>query len=59
MTRCIVYSNENGSREGVYFTTDLEMDASFCIPPNCTLSNDFTITDDFPDTFPMDYNLEK
>ena len=59
MIRCIHYSNKSGSREGVYFTDDFEMDAKDVIPPDCTLSEDFTINDDFPGGFPLYYNLEK
>ncbi len=59
MTRCILYSNESGSREGCYFTEDLEMNAADVIPPDCTLSKDFTLDDDFPSIFPLEYNMEK
>lgn len=59
MIRCIVYSTANGSKEGVYFTDDLEMDATDCIPFDCTLSEDFKIDEDFPAGFPLNYNLER
>lgn len=57
--RVIHYSNSDGSKEGVFFTEDFEMDARDAIPPNCVLCNDFAINDKFPSSFPMEYNLEK
>jgi hypothetical protein len=59
MIRCIVYSNESGSREGVYFTEDIDLDARDCIPSDCTIDHDFMISDIFPSSFPFDYNLER
>ena len=60
MIRCIQYSNQDGSREGVYFTEDLEISADEVIPPGCELVNDFQIeSDDFPGDFPLEYNLER
>lgn len=59
MLRCIHYSNFDGSIEGVFFTDDFSMDAADCIPPNCSLDNEFKLEkSDFPNTFPFDYNLE-
>ena len=58
-TRCIVYSSENGSREGVYFTTDHEADSDYFIPIGCTVDHDFVIEGYMPDSFPFDYNLER
>jgi hypothetical protein len=59
MVRCIHYANESGSREGVYFTEDTDMDAQDVIPPGCTLNKDFEIDDDLPGDFPLDTALEK
>lgn len=58
--RCIVYSNENGSREGVFFTSDIDTDATEFIPYGCTIDST-TIMDsnDFPSAFPFEYNLER
>lgn len=57
--RCIYYCNESGSREGVYFTEDTEMDANDVCPPDCTVSEDFDTDDGFPSSFPLEYNMEK
>ena len=59
MTRLIHYSNDSGSKEGVYFTEDTELNASSVVPPGCTITNDVILDEEFPSTFPMDYNLEK
>jgi hypothetical protein len=59
MTRCIVYSSKDGSREGVYFTEDLKISVDDCIPPGCSVDHDFIISDPFPSAFPMEYNLER
>lgn len=60
--RIIHYSNESGSREGVYFTIDLDKAADEIIPHGCTLDSDTeTSSDDgeFPSSFPFDYHLIK
>lgn len=57
--RCIVYSNQSGSKEGVYFTEDTEIDPAEIIPPDCTLAYDFDTENGFPGGFPLDYNLER
>lgn len=59
MVRCITYSTKDGSKEGVFFTEDLEMPYTDCIPYDCTLDSDFTIDCDFDAGFPMEYNLER
>lgn len=57
--RCITYSNDDGSREGAYFTDDTDTPATEFIPYGCTLAEDFDTDDGFPSSFPLDYNLEK
>lgn len=58
--RLIIYSTLNGSREGVYFTEDFEMDANEILPPNCIIDSDIEIDgNDFPSSFPLNYNLER
>lgn len=57
--RIIHYSNNSGSKEGIYVTEDLKMDASDVCPPGCTVSNDFMVDDEFPSGFPLEYNLER
>ena len=58
--RVIHYSNKDGSKEGVFFTEDTDVNAEDILPPGCTVDNDFTIDgDEFPSGFPLDYNLEK
>lgn len=57
--RIIHYSNSDGSREGVYFTEDKEMDAADAIPPDFELVSDFEIDGDFPSTFPVENGFEK
>lgn len=54
--RCIKFSNESGSKEGVIFTRDFEAEESEFIPYGCTLdavSEDLKEFD-FPDAFPFD-----
>ena len=57
--RLIHYSNDSGSKEGIFLTDDTEMDASEACPPGCTVINDCTINDRLPSTLPLEYNLEK
>jgi len=58
--RVIRYSNESGSREGVYFTEDFEVLNSEIIPYCCTVNSDLIIeVSDFDLSFPLDYNLER
>ena len=56
-TRIIHFTNENGSKEGVYFTDDMNTPAEDFIPPFCELGSDTTIDDDMPNHFPMNYTL--
>jgi hypothetical protein len=58
--RIIRYSNENGSREGVYFTEDFELLADDVIPFGCELDSDTVIeVYNWDGCFPMDYHLER
>lgn len=58
--RVIHYSNQDGSKEGVFFTEDTDVNAEDILPPGCKVHNDFAFDgDDFPSDFPLDYNLEK
>lgn len=58
--RLIVYSTLDGSREGVFFTEDLDSAAGDFCPVGCQVDHD-TIIDgtDFPSGFPLEYNLER
>jgi len=60
--RCILFSNENGSREGVIFTEDMDTITQDFIPPGCKLDGE----SEFPisylpnsTSFPLDYILWK
>lgn len=58
--RVINYSTPNGGREGVYFTEDLEKDAADVVPHGCNLDSDTLVeVENWPDLFPMDYNLDR
>lgn len=58
--RIIRYSSENGNREGVFFTEDMELNSKQVIPYGCSIDSDTVITASNWDTcFPMDYNLER
>jgi hypothetical protein len=59
MVRCIVFSNETGSREGVYFTEEPNIDVEDIVPLGCSVDHDFFIEDPFPSSFPFDYCLER
>lgn len=56
--RCILFSNENGSKEGVIFTDDMDAPATDFIPPDCTLSGETELHEnDLPTAFPLNYTL--
>lgn len=57
--RIIHYSNDNGSKEGVFFTDDMGMDAIEACPPDCTVVSDTDFNFELPSSFPLEYNLEK
>ncbi|MES2287348.1 MAG: hypothetical protein V4547_16770 [Bacteroidota bacterium] len=58
--RCIHYSNENGSKEGVIFTADMDAEPNEFIPHGCTLDSETEMDEsDFPSAFPFEYNLER
>lgn len=58
--RCILFSNESGSKEGVVFTSDMEADVNSFIPSDCTLSGETELKEnDLPDCFPLEYTLMK
>ena len=57
MIRCIVASNNSGSREEVYFTDDFETEAEeFFYLDDMTISSDEEI-DDLPSMFPLNHTL--
>jgi hypothetical protein len=57
--RVIRYSNENGSREGVYFTEDFDLLVDDITPIGCEVDDDTIIeVYNWLPLFPMDYNLE-
>ena len=59
MIRVIVASNDNGSKEEVYFTEDFEAEASdFFYMGDMTITIDDKI-DELPSCFPMDYVLRR
>lgn len=56
--RLISYSSKDGTHEGVYFTSDLEANASDFIPPVCTIDIDQQIEmNTFG--FPLEYNFTR
>lgn len=58
--RIIRYSNENGNREGVYFTEDMNLDVHDVVPGGCNhIVETFVQVDVWDFAFPMDYNLER
>ena len=58
--RVIRYSSDNGAREGVFFTEDLELLNDDVIPHGCNLDSDILIrVAGWETCFPMDYNLER
>lgn len=57
--RIIYYSSPGGTIEGVYFTEDFEMDATDVLPHNCTVDGDFITDGEYPNAFPLDYNMER
>lgn len=58
--RCILFSNDSGSKEGVYFTEDMEIPAEEFCPPDCTISGTSELSDsDLPSCFPLDRPLMK
>lgn len=58
--RIVNYSSPNGTREGVYFTENLEIEATDFVPAGFDLDADtLTEVEHWPDLFPMDYNLDR
>ena len=58
--RCILFSNESGSKEGVIFTEDMDKITDEFIPSGCTLSGETELNEsDLPDCFPLDRILWK
>lgn len=58
--RCILFSSENGSKEGVIFTEDMDTITEDFIPFGCTLDaeSEFPLSY-LPASFPLDYILWK
>lgn len=56
--RIIHYAGDNSSREGVYFTEDLETDVADFIPYGCKLVSDDEEDIDLPSSFPLERQLE-
>lgn len=55
LVRCILFSNDNGSKEGVIFTEDMETETADFIPPSCTLDGESELPlNTLPDCFPLD-----
>lgn len=53
--RCILFSNENGSKEGAIFTEDHDTITADFIPPSCTFDDESEINSrDLPTAFPFD-----
>jgi len=58
--RCLVFSNENGSKETVLFTEDMKSTPAKLTPAGLefTKESKFNIND-LPDIFPIGYYLER
>ena len=56
-TRIIHFSNENGSREGVFITDDLKTSAEDFVPFGTDLQSDETYEEEMPSGFPINYAL--
>lgn len=56
--KCITFGNDNGSKEGVYFTADLDIDVNDIIPEGCSLNGESLLDEDeLPMAFPLEYLL--
>ncbi len=56
-TRIIHFSNENGSREGVLITDNLETSVEDLIPLGTDFQSDETYEEEMPSAFPLNYAL--
>jgi len=58
--RIIRYSNESGTREGVFFTEDMDLLTEDVVPGGCDYIVE-TVIDAYgwDCAFPMEYNLER